>query len=113
MFIKKALNEKKKCLQLFNKKAPLYAGLGSRQKSFSKCQVTYQKELCLLFENQAFFYSQRERTDRRDPPSPFPLLRIPPQLTPSLSPSRRMYFLNDPKLIFDCILGFFRSKLSA
>ena len=32
MFIKKTLNEKK-CLRLFNKKTPLYAGLSSKQKN--------------------------------------------------------------------------------
>ena len=50
---KKTLNEKKKkkCPRLFNKKTPLYVGLGPKQKTFSNCQATYQKELCLLFEN--------------------------------------------------------------
>ena len=48
---KKAINEKKKKMS-----RPLYAGLGSKQKTFSKCQATYQKELCLLFENQAIFF---------------------------------------------------------
>ena len=41
------LNEKKeekKCLRLFNKKTPLYVGLGSKQKTFSNCQAIYQKE---------------------------------------------------------------------
>ena len=51
--------KKKKCLRLFNKKTPLYAGLGSKQKTFSNCQATYQKELCLLFENQAIFFTER------------------------------------------------------
>ena len=49
----------KKCLRLSNKKTPLYAGLGSQQKTFSNCQATYQKELCLLFENQANFFTER------------------------------------------------------
>ena len=50
---------KKKCLRLFNKKAPLRARLGSKQKTFSNCQAPYQKELCLLFENQAIFFTER------------------------------------------------------
>ena len=54
---------KKICLRLFNKKTPLYAGLGSKQKAFRNCQATYQKELCLLFEIRQFF-SQSECTDR-------------------------------------------------
>ena len=49
---------KKKCLRLFNKKTPLYAGLGSKQKKFSNCHATYQKELCLLFENQADIFTE-------------------------------------------------------
>ena len=40
MFIKKTL-KKKKCLRLFNKETPLYAGLGSKQKTFSNCEATY------------------------------------------------------------------------
>ena len=48
----KILNEKK-CLRLFNKKTPLYARLGSKQKALSNCQATYQKELCLLFFHRA------------------------------------------------------------
>ena len=44
---KKTLNEKK-CLCLFNKNTPSYAGLGFKQKTFSNCQATYQKELCCL-----------------------------------------------------------------
>ena len=60
---------KKKCLRLFNKKTPLYAGLGSKQKTFSNCQATCQKELCLLFENQIIF-SQSEHTDMLDLPPP-------------------------------------------
>ena len=58
MFIKRR-QMKKKCLRLFNKKTPLYARLGSKQKTFSDCQATYQKELCLLFENQAIFFTVR------------------------------------------------------
>ena len=53
------MKKKKKCLRLFNKKTPLYAGLGSKQKTFSNCQATYHKELCLLFENQAIFFTER------------------------------------------------------
>ena len=47
--------KKKKCLRPFNKKTPLYDGLGSKQKIFSNCQATYQKELYLLFETDSFF----------------------------------------------------------
>ena len=36
-----------------------------KTETFSNCQATYQKELCLLFENQANFFT--ERTDRLDP----------------------------------------------
>ena len=57
MLIKKGLNEKQ-CLHLFNKRTPLYAGLGSKQKTFRNCQTTYQKELCLLFENPATFFTE-------------------------------------------------------
>ena len=39
------MEKKKKCLRLFNKKTPLHVGLGSKQKTFSNCQATYQKEL--------------------------------------------------------------------
>ena len=48
---------KKKCLRPFNKRTPLYARLGSKQKTFSNCQATCQKEL--LFENQAIFFPER------------------------------------------------------
>ena len=40
-------------------KKTLYAGLGPKQKAFSNCQATYQKELCLRFENQAIFFTER------------------------------------------------------
>ena len=53
------LNEKKTCRYVFNKKAPLYAGIDSKQKTFSNYQATYQKELCLLFRNQAIFFTER------------------------------------------------------
>ena len=59
---KKKLNEKKKkkkCLRIFNKKTPLYAGLGSEQKTFNNCQATYQNELWLLFENPAIFFTKQ------------------------------------------------------
>ena len=58
MFLKN-VKWKKKCIHLFNKKAPLYAGLGSKQKTFSNCQASYQKELCLLFENQEIFFTEQ------------------------------------------------------
>ena len=80
--------KKKKCLRLFNKKTPLYAGLGTKQKTFSNCQGTYQKQLCLLFENQALF-SQSECTDRLDPPFllPPPLFVLVRFLRTPLPPS--------------------------
>ena len=56
---KKTLNGKKKCLRLFNKKNTFNAELGSKQKTFSNCQATHQKELCLLFENQAIVFTER------------------------------------------------------
>ena len=40
---------------LIKKKTPSYAVLGSKQKTFSSSKATYQKELCLLSKNQAFF----------------------------------------------------------
>ena len=55
------MKKKKKCLRLFNKKTPLYAGLGSKHKTFSNCRATYEKELCLLFENRATFFTERMR----------------------------------------------------
>ena len=61
---------KKKCLRFFNKKTPLYVGLGSKQKTFSNCQATYQKELCLLFENQAIFFHRANVQIGFTPPPP-------------------------------------------
>ena len=58
MFIQKSVKWKNKCLHLFNKKTPLYTGLGLKQKTFSNFQASYQKELCLLFENQAIFFTE-------------------------------------------------------
>ena len=52
MFIKKL----KKCLRFFNKEIPLYAGLSSKEKNFSNCQATYQKELYLLSEKSGNFF---------------------------------------------------------
>ena len=91
------LNEKK-CRSLFNKKTPLYAGLGSKQKTFSNCQEIYQKELYLLFENQEIFFT--ERTYRWACPSPLPLFILVRFLrTPPPSPTaRRTYFLNEPNV---------------
>ena len=87
--------KKKNVYASFIKKALLYAGLGSKQKTFSNCQATYQKEFCLLFENQVIF-SQIERTDRLDTP-PVPLFVLVRFLRTSL-PARRTYFLNDSLL---------------
>ena len=50
---------KKKCQGFFNKKTPLHARLDSKQKTFSNRQASYQKELCLLFENQAVFVTEQ------------------------------------------------------
>ena len=82
---KKTLNEKK-CLSFFNKKRALYAGLGSKKtKTFSNYQATYQKELCLLFENQAIFFTEwTHRYVWSPPPVCFsPLFKDPP---PPLAP---------------------------
>ena len=40
------LNEKKSVYTLLIKKTSLYAGLGSKQKTFNKYEATYQKDLC-------------------------------------------------------------------
>ena len=59
------------------------------------CQATYQKGLCFLFEKSAIF-SQSERRDKLDPPSPCSLLLAfsgPPTPSP---PPQRTYFFNDP-----------------
>ena len=61
---------KKTCLSLFNKKTPLYAGLGSKLKTFNNCQASYQKQVCLLFENPAFFF---HRANVQIGLTPFPL----------------------------------------
>ena len=37
------------------------------RKTFSNCQATYQKELCLLFEKSGNFFSQSKHTDSLDP----------------------------------------------
>ena len=48
----------KKKIFAFFKKTLLYAGLGKRQKTFSNCQATCQKELFLLLENQVNFFKE-------------------------------------------------------
>ena len=60
------MKKKKNVYNFLIKKAPLYAGLGSKQKTFINCQATYQKESagCLKIKQ---FFSQSERTDRLDP----------------------------------------------
>ena len=57
--------KKKNVYTFLIKKTAFYAGLDSKQKTFGNCQATYQKELCLLFENQQFF--QRVKIERLDP----------------------------------------------
>ena len=56
---KKTLNEKK----WKNEKVYAFvrcAGLGSkRQKNFTNCQPTYQKELVCCLKNQAMFFTER------------------------------------------------------
>ena len=47
---------KKKCLRHYTKKTPSYAGLGSKQQTFSNYQATYQKDLCLLFVKLGKFF---------------------------------------------------------
>ena len=89
------LNEKKKnnnfFLRIFNKNARL----GSKQKTVSNCQATYQKELCLLFENQAIFFiwANVQIGLTLNPHPLFVLVRF--LRTPSL-PTRQTDFLNDP-----------------
>ena len=39
-------------------------------KTFSNCQATYQKELCLSFEKSVNFFSQGKCKDSIEPPSP-------------------------------------------
>ena len=75
---------------------PLYAGLGSKHKTFSNYRATYEKELCLLFENRAIFL-QSECTDSFDSP-PLPVHFSSLFTDPSLPSARRTYFLNDPYL---------------
>ena len=41
---------KKKCLGLFNKKTPLYAGLGSKQKLLATAKQLIRQNSVLLFE---------------------------------------------------------------
>ena len=53
------LIEKKNVYTFLIKKTPFYPGLGSKQKTFTNSQASYQKELCLLFENQAIFFTER------------------------------------------------------
>ena len=60
--------EKKKCLRLFNKKTPSYAGLGSKQKTFSNCQAIYQKEP-VVWKSGNFFQSANVQIGWT-PPSP-------------------------------------------
>ena len=50
------MKKKKNVYAFLIKKALLYAGLVSKQKTFSNCKATHQKELRLLFENQAVFF---------------------------------------------------------
>ena len=57
--------KKKNAYTFLTKKAAFYAGLDSKQKTFGNYQATYQKELCLLFENQQFFH--RMKVERLDP----------------------------------------------
>ena len=92
----KPLNEKK-IIRLFNKKALLYAGIDSKQQTFSNCQATYQKELCLLFEKSGKFFHRvffftKIFSDRPDRHVRFrSLFKDPPP-----SPSQPRYFLNTP-----------------
>ena len=47
----------------WNKKTPLYAGLGSNSKTFSKCQATCQKELFTVWKIRQF--SSQSKSPRR------------------------------------------------
>ena len=53
-----------------NKIAPLYARLGFKQKTFSNCQATYQKELCCLKVRQFFSHERMYRYAWSSPPPP-------------------------------------------
>ena len=63
----KKKKKKKTKLRPFNKKTPLYARLGSKQKIFSNCQATYQKQLQLLFETDNFFQRENVPIDLTTP----------------------------------------------
>ena len=57
MVIKKTLNEKKYIYAFFNKKPPLYARLGSKQKLLATAkQLIRKKEICLLFKKSGNFF---------------------------------------------------------
>ena len=87
------LNEKK-CLCLFNKKTPLYAGLTqNRKKNFNNRQVTYQKELFLLFEKLGNFFHRANVQIVFTLPPP---VRFCSLFKDPLPPAQQTYFLNDP-----------------
>ena len=46
----------KKCLRFFNKKAPLYAGLGSKQKLLPTSKQLIRKNSVCSFKNQVSFF---------------------------------------------------------
>ena len=46
----------KKCLRFFNKKAPLYAGLGSKQKFLPTSKQLIRKNSVCSFKNQVSFF---------------------------------------------------------
>ena len=95
---KKMLNEKK-CLRLFNKRTPLCAGLGPKQKHLATAkQLIRKNSACCLRIRQ--FFSQSKRTDRLDPLPLFVLVRF--LRTPA---ARQTYFLNEPFLWNKTILN--------
>ena len=81
--------KKKNIYAFLIKKTPFCAGLALKQKTFSNFQATYKKELCLLFENQAIFFTWVNVKISLTPHHLFVLVRS--LRTPPPSP----YFLND------------------
>ena len=69
-------------------KTQLYAGLGPKQKTFSNCQATCQKELCLLFEEKCFTEQTYRYTSLPPPVCFYSLFNDP-------LPLHNKHFLND------------------
>ena len=97
---------KKNVYTFLIKKPAFYAGLDSKQKTFGNCQATYQKELCLLFENQQFFQSENREAWLHSPFVLVHFLRTPLHnintflITPNLTKSEHQ---NYPKPNMICV----------